>query len=65
MEVYKMKEYESIKRYNLSGKETHTDYYRNGHRVGSSVKRYGLDGKYKYTQNFDAHGRKTGRTREF
>ncbi|MDD2376994.1 MAG: hypothetical protein PHD15_06170 [Clostridia bacterium] len=52
---------ESLIRYDLSGKPTHTDYYENGQKVGSSVDRYNLTSSdYNHTDNYDKHGKKTG-----
>ncbi len=56
-----MSENTAVPRYNLSGIQTHTDYYnKHGQKVGSSADRTDLSGKYHHTDNYDKHGRKTG-----
>lgn len=57
---------EEVKRFSIwNGKQTHSDYYRNGHKTGSGVERYGFDGKYKHTDYYDNHGRKTGNGKRY
>ena len=54
--------YDSINRYNLSGKKTHTDFYdSHGRKVGSAVERHSMwDGRYLRHDLYDSHGRKVG-----
>jgi len=53
---------ESVTRYDLGGKPTHTDHYKDGQKVGSSVERYDLGGDYDHTDNYNSHGKKTGKS---